>query len=147
LSNRITNISIKMKRKGQSFLEYSVLIGCIAMTLFAMQAYLKRGIQGIVKSTSDDLGSPVLSATGQDAQIEGARSRGRNPQFHPATIVANQAILTNEYASGDRRFTILQDSRTTDSSLTVTIPPAEYLNYGKTAAKVPEPVSVQQQKQ
>jgi hypothetical protein len=120
-----------MKRKGQGFLEYAVLIGCIVITLFAMQTYLKRGIQGIIKSTSDDLGSPVLEATGRNAQVEGAISAGRDVVFKPTTIAANQEIITNEHASGDRRFVINQDRREIDSGVTVTIPVQEYLNYGK----------------
>ena len=60
-----------MKNKAQSFMEYSLLIGCIALALFAMQAYFKRGIQGVVKASNDDLGSPAgFDADGQ--QIYGS---------------------------------------------------------------------------
>jgi hypothetical protein len=127
LSYGIANISITMKREGQSFLEYALLIGCIAITLFAMQAYLKRGIQGVIKSSSDDLGAPVLDATGRNAQDEGARSWGWNYQLFPTSIDTTQQITTNEYASGDRRFRIDQDSRATTTGYSLTIPPKEYL--------------------
>lgn len=117
-------------RKGQSFLEYSLLIGCVAITVFAMQAYFKRGIQGIIKSTSDDLGSPVLQAMGIDPQTEGGRTVGWDYAPDPTVTVSNQEFITNEYARGDRRFQINQDSSVTDASSSVIIPPAEYLKYG-----------------
>ena len=44
------------KRKGQSSVEYAVLIIVIIGALLAIQVYIKRGIQGRLKSASDDIG-------------------------------------------------------------------------------------------
>ncbi len=50
------------KRMGQSMLEYAVLIVLVAAALLTIQIYLKRGIQGRLRSAADDIGeqfSPV----------------------------------------------------------------------------------------
>jgi hypothetical protein len=44
------------KRKGQSTLEYAVLIVIIIAALLAMNQYIKRGLQGRLKSSTDDIG-------------------------------------------------------------------------------------------
>lgn len=43
-------------KRGQSTLEYAVLIVVIIAALIAMQVYLKRGIQGRMKESSDQIG-------------------------------------------------------------------------------------------
>ena len=43
-------------RSGQSTLEYAVLVTIIIGALLSMQFYLKRGIQGKVKESSDQIG-------------------------------------------------------------------------------------------
>ena len=43
-------------RKGQTILEYTVILIIILGVLVAMKDYIKRGIQGRWKSATDDLG-------------------------------------------------------------------------------------------
>jgi hypothetical protein len=43
-------------RKGQSTLEYAIIICVVVAGLFAMQSYVKRGYQGKLKSSADDMG-------------------------------------------------------------------------------------------
>ena len=45
------------KRKAQSTLEYAVLIIIVIGALLSIQVYLKRGIQGRMRSSADDIGS------------------------------------------------------------------------------------------
>lgn len=45
-----------LKKRGQSTLEYAVLIVVIIAALIAMQVYLKRGIQGRMRESSDQIG-------------------------------------------------------------------------------------------
>ena len=45
------------KKKAQSTLEYAVLIIIVIGALLSIQVYLKRGIQGRMRSASDDIGS------------------------------------------------------------------------------------------
>ena len=44
------------QKRGQSTLEYAVLIVVIIGALLAVQTYIKRGVQGRLKSASDDIG-------------------------------------------------------------------------------------------
>jgi len=44
------------QRKGQSTLEYALLIAAVVAGLLVMQMYVKRGMSGRVKSASDELG-------------------------------------------------------------------------------------------
>lgn len=44
------------KIKGQSTLEYAVLIIIIIGALLSIQVYIKRGVQGRMKSAADDIG-------------------------------------------------------------------------------------------
>ena len=46
-----------MNKKAQSLLEYIFLIGIVTMALFAMNTLFKRGIQGIIKVTADQIGN------------------------------------------------------------------------------------------
>ena len=44
------------RKKGQSTLEYAILIIIIIGALLSIQVYIKRGIQGRLKSAADDIG-------------------------------------------------------------------------------------------
>lgn len=46
-----------IKRKGQSTLEYALIIGIVVAGLLLMQHYVKRGLSGSYRERSDDLGS------------------------------------------------------------------------------------------
>jgi cytoskeletal protein RodZ len=46
----------KKRQKGQSTLEYAVLIIIIIGALLSIQVYIKRGLQGRFKSAADDIG-------------------------------------------------------------------------------------------
>jgi hypothetical protein len=45
-----------LNRKGQSTLEYAIIIAVIVGGLLVMQHYIKRGYEGKLKSASDDMG-------------------------------------------------------------------------------------------
>lgn len=44
------------EQRGQSTLEYAVLIIIIIAALLSIQNYVKRGVQGRLKSSADDIG-------------------------------------------------------------------------------------------
>lgn len=46
----------RRSRRGQSTLEYAILIVIVIGALVAIQFYIKRGIQGRFKSATDDIG-------------------------------------------------------------------------------------------
>lgn len=43
-------------RKAQSTLEYAIIIAVVVAGLIAMQAYMKRGLQGKLRQASDEIG-------------------------------------------------------------------------------------------
>lgn len=43
-------------RKGQNFLEYCIFIFVLVAALISMQVYIKRGIQGRLRQSADDVG-------------------------------------------------------------------------------------------
>ena len=52
---------LKIKR-GQSVLEYAILIVIIIAALLTLQTYIKRGISGRLKSATDDIGDQYTVA-------------------------------------------------------------------------------------
>ena len=44
------------QKRGQSTLEYAVLVVIIIGALLTIQVYIKRGVQGRLKSAADDIG-------------------------------------------------------------------------------------------
>ncbi|MEW6008359.1 MAG: Flp family type IVb pilin, partial [Candidatus Omnitrophota bacterium] len=44
------------KRKGQSLVEYALILGAIIVAILFMQLYVSRAISGRLKAASDDIG-------------------------------------------------------------------------------------------
>ena len=44
------------QRRGQSTLEYGVIIGVVVAALIAVQAYVKRGLQGKMRQATNEIG-------------------------------------------------------------------------------------------
>jgi uncharacterized protein (UPF0333 family) len=49
-------------RRGQSTLEYAILILIVIVALLAMQVYLKRGVQGRMRESTDNIGEAYSPA-------------------------------------------------------------------------------------
>jgi uncharacterized protein (UPF0333 family) len=49
-------------RKGQSTLEYVILLGFVVAALIAMGIYIKRGMQGKLRESSDQIGEQYSAA-------------------------------------------------------------------------------------
>jgi Flp pilus assembly pilin Flp len=87
------------KKKGQSTLEYAVLIVIIIAALLAMNQYIKRGLQGRLKSATDDIGdqfSPgntnvtkTISTSAREAQQFGINAVGVQ-----STVLLNRELTT-----------------------------------------------------
>lgn len=43
--------------KAQSLIEYSLILAIVGAALIGMQLYMKRGLQGVVKTAADQLGT------------------------------------------------------------------------------------------
>jgi len=48
--------SLYKHKRGQSTLEYAVIIAVVVGALLAIQVYVKRGVQGRLKQAADDIG-------------------------------------------------------------------------------------------
>jgi hypothetical protein len=46
----------RLNKRAQSTLEYAVLVFVIVAALITMQAYVKRGMQGRIRSSTDEIG-------------------------------------------------------------------------------------------
>ena len=49
-------LKLNNNKRGQSTLEYALLIGVIVAALIAMQVYMKRGVQGKIRDATDQIG-------------------------------------------------------------------------------------------
>ena len=101
-------------RRAQSTMEYGLLIAVVVVALIAINFYMRRGIQGRVRESTDQIGR----------------------QFDPATystswrIKSNGETTTNETRSGN------QVTTTTASDSAETITRSEYETFGN---NVPTP--------
>ena len=95
------------QKRGQSTLEYAVLMIVIIAALIAIQTYIKRGVQGRLKSATDDIGdqfSPgntnVIISTktsSQQNQRFGVDDNGDRLQGQSSTVILRPE-LTNTMA-------------------------------------------------
>jgi len=99
-----------LRKRGQSTLEYAVLIVVIIAALIAMQVYLKRGLQGRLRESSDQIGdqfSPGYtvsnkvmssgSAVTESRQAGGAVTTTITNQWQNVTGAENVMSASNEY--------------------------------------------------
>ena len=65
---------LRRRKKGQSTLEYAVLIIIIIGALLSIQVYIKRGIQGRLKGAADDIGDQFSPGNTNYVQTMGVSS-------------------------------------------------------------------------
>jgi len=84
------------KKKAQSSLEYAILIIIVLGALLSIQVYIKRGIQGRLKSATDDIGEQYKA---------GGMNVTKTTRFHSKT---------NETAEQGASTSTLVDAETTN---------------------------------
>ena len=87
----------KKRQKGQSTLEYAILIIIIIGALLSIQVYIKRGIQGRLKSATDDIGTQF--SPGNTNVIKTMRTSSRSSET---------------FLDGVTRSELLEEETTTD---------------------------------
>jgi Flp pilus assembly pilin Flp len=107
------------KHKGQTTLEYAILIVIIIGALLTLQVYIKRGVQGRFKSATDDIGE-------QYSMAEGANYSKR---------VTTSSYTQDNSTAGVSQTTLLRDTVTTTNTSINLNADGEY--FGKTAAEAP----------
>ena len=48
---------MRYRRKGQSVLEFALLLGVVIVVILVMQVFVKRGLQGRLKESADSMGT------------------------------------------------------------------------------------------
>ncbi len=84
------------QKRGQSTLEYAVLIVVIIGALLTIQVYIKRGVQGRLKSAADDIGDQY-SEGNTNAIKRTVRNSSTEEVFNAGVSSANllKAEITN----------------------------------------------------
>ena len=84
------------QRRGQSTLEYAVLIVVIIGALLTIQVYIKRGVQGRLKSAADDIGDQysdgntnVIKTTIRNSQTTQSFNQGNSSSLLSAPETTN----------------------------------------------------------
>jgi len=83
------------KNKGQSALEYALLIAVVIGALLAVNTYIQRGTQGRLKETADNIGKQSDPRT----FTSDWKTAGGNTKTGKADIVIDGSKLTGNYTS------------------------------------------------
>lgn len=71
-----------LNKRGQGTLEYAIIIAVVVAALIAMQVYIKRGLQGKLKQSSDEIGEQY------------------SPGYTSATYGTTSAVISTETVTG-----------------------------------------------
>jgi hypothetical protein len=102
------------KIKGQSTMEYAILIIIIIGALLSIQVYIKRGVQGRLRSASDDIGEQF--------------SPGNTNSF----VVTNSFSKTKDTFNAGKTRSELMLNETSDTTINTLIINVEQEFWGKT---------------
>ena len=81
------------QKRGQSTLEYAVLIIVICGALLTIQVYIKRGVQGRLRSAADDIGDQYSDGNTNEIKRT-VRNSSTEETFNAGQ--SSSAILGNE---------------------------------------------------
>lgn len=95
---------IKLRKKmAQSTLEYAVLVVVVIAALLSIQNYLKRGIAGKIKSSTDDISSeqydPARTTYNKVTRTSGGTTDRSTITGSSSEIVGNEVTNTEAYSS------------------------------------------------
>jgi len=86
-------------KRGQSVLEYAILMVIIIAALLTLQTYIKRGIQGRLKSATDDISSGYSTANGSNwiKKVTSVSNTTENSKAGTSTTTMRADTVTNTY--------------------------------------------------
>jgi Flp pilus assembly pilin Flp len=104
-------LTMNGKNKGFSILEYSLLVAVFIAAIVGMQVYLKRAVQGRLKSATDSVGrqfSPALSNYSYTRTFSSKRQELITPQgVATSTLLEPEKVITSSYTDdfSDKKLT------------------------------------------
>lgn len=90
----------KLSRRGQSTLEYAILILIVIVALLAMQTYLKRGIQGRMRESSDNIGEAYSPGYTTSSFTRTSQST-TNEQIDTTGVTTTEIVTRTDDRTGD----------------------------------------------
>ena len=84
------------KRKGQSTLEYALIIAVVVAGLLLMQYYVRRGFAGRLKTATDDMGEQY-DPTGYSGSF--AINQTSNTRQRITNVVSNTSHLADQVST------------------------------------------------
>jgi hypothetical protein len=96
------------RKKGQSTLEYAILIIIIIGALLSIQVYIKRGVQGRLKSATDDIGDQF--SVGNTNLVRYRSTVGQTADTFSSGVTRSQ-MLKGEVASDQMNSSIMNVNR------------------------------------
>ncbi|MFH0854904.1 MAG: hypothetical protein V1869_00070 [Candidatus Omnitrophota bacterium] len=96
---------LKRKSRGQSTLEYVILISFVVAALIAMGVYMKRGVQGRLKESTDQVGqqySPGYTTSSYTTTTNIGQSENVDAGVTTTTINQNQQQKTGNEAVAEQ---------------------------------------------
>lgn len=89
------------KKKAQSSLEYAILIIIVLGALLTIQAYIKRGVQGRLKTATDDIGEQFSTANFNYDKLSHSWSQTNETQTQSgASSMLTEEDYSNVYVNG-----------------------------------------------
>lgn len=110
--SKIRFVGTRQKTKCQTMLEYAVIIACVVAGLIGMQIYMKRSIQGRVKSAADTISGGGQFSLGHS---RGSVVINRDSEYKTVTnmVDADDRIIT------DTETTLVADQESTRTNLQI----------------------------
>ena len=95
---------IRLNKKGQSIMEYAVLVSLVIAAITGMQLYVKRGLQAKIKDASDNLPNYITTQAGMAA---GTVFNEGHTQYEP--YYRGDSETTSTTARGTEKFIAAKD--------------------------------------
>lgn len=90
------------KKRGQSILEYAILLGVIIAAVLIMQVFLKRHFQGGLKESAERMGGEMFSAGGTTIYRKSSLLEDQVVKEEKGTTDTINQFLTGETAVGTK---------------------------------------------
>ena len=89
-----------IKKNGQTFQEYVILLALVVTAFIAMQTYMKRGVQGRLRDLANQISPKQYEPTDTTSQTDIARTGSSNETQHLGTYTNKGSdISTTKYES------------------------------------------------